>query len=121
MTTLNEARHAGEFLVSEANGHRSRETVTIANGEDLVAGAVLGQVTADSTYKEYNPANVDGSETAVAVLYDAIDATGGEEDGVAIVRDAEVAEAALTWFDGATGPEQDTGVAELANVGIIAR
>lgn len=121
MTVFNEGRHAAEFLVSEANGHRSRETITIASGEDLEAGAVLGQVTADSTYKEYNPGNADGSETAVAVLYDAVDATGGEEPGVIIARDAEVDAAALSWFDGATQGEIDTGTGELADEGIVAR
>ncbi len=121
MTVFNEGRHAAEFLVSEANGHRSRETITIASGENLEAGAVLGQVSADSTYKEYNPGNADGSETAVAVLYDAVDATSGEKDGVIVARDAEVDRAALSWFDGATDAQKDTGVSELANVGIIAR
>ncbi len=43
MTVLNEGRHAAEFLVSEANGHRSRETITIASGENLEAGHILGR------------------------------------------------------------------------------
>lgn len=121
MTVFNEGRHAAEFLVSEANGHRSRETVTIASGENLEAGAVLGQVSADSTYKLYDPGNADGSETAVAVLYDAVDATDGEEPGVIIARDAEAAADALTWFDGASEAQIDTGTGELENVGIVAR
>lgn len=121
MTVFNEGRHAAEFLVSEANGHRSRETVTIASGEDLAAGAVLGQVSADSTYKLYDPGNADGSETAVAVLYDAVDASGGEEPGVIVARDAEVDAAALTWFGGADAGQIETGTSELADEGIVAR
>lgn len=45
MTTLTEGKHAEEFLVSEAPGHRSREAVTIASGANLVAGTVLGKDT----------------------------------------------------------------------------
>ncbi|MEX0752101.1 MAG: head decoration protein [Xanthobacteraceae bacterium] len=48
MTTLNEARHAGEFILSEGPGHQSRENVVILSGEGaLKAGQVLGKVKAD--------------------------------------------------------------------------
>lgn len=36
--------YPGEFLLSESNGDRSRETVVIAKGQDLTAGAPIGQV-----------------------------------------------------------------------------
>ena len=45
MTILTEGRHTAEFLVSEAEDNRSRETVTVASGQDLDAGAVLGKLT----------------------------------------------------------------------------
>lgn len=121
MATLTEGQHAGEFLVSEANGTRSRETVTILSGENLEASAVLGKVTASSKYKEYDPAAVDGSETAVAVLFDAVDASAADKAGVAIVRDAEVNAGELVWFAGATANQKATGEADLAAVGIVAR
>lgn len=47
-TTIDEGQHPGEFLVSEANGYRSRATVTIASGQDLKAGHVLGEIVAGS-------------------------------------------------------------------------
>jgi hypothetical protein len=40
--TLTETLHAGGFVVSEANGFRSREQGTIALSQTLVAGQVLG-------------------------------------------------------------------------------
>lgn len=43
MTALTEGRHAGGFIVSEANGHRSRSTGTLASGETVEAGQVLGR------------------------------------------------------------------------------
>lgn len=121
MTVFTEARHTAEFMVSEANGYRSREQITIASGQTLEAGAVLGQITASGEYTEYNPANVDGSETAVAICYAPTDASAAAKQATIIARDAEVAAAALTWFAGATAPQIAAGTAELEAVGIIAR
>jgi hypothetical protein len=45
MTTLTEDLHAGAFIVSEGNGKISREAITVASGQNLKAGAVLGQIT----------------------------------------------------------------------------
>ena len=41
MTPINETNHMGEFLVSEANGRRSREAGVLATGNNLAAGAIL--------------------------------------------------------------------------------
>ena len=43
MAALTETFHAGGFLVSEANGSRSREQITVLSGQDLLAGTVLGK------------------------------------------------------------------------------
>jgi hypothetical protein len=43
MTAFTEGNHAGEHIVSEASGTRSREVVTIASGQNLAAGTVLGR------------------------------------------------------------------------------
>ena len=37
MSVLVETRHPGEFILSEANGQRSRETITIASGAGIIA------------------------------------------------------------------------------------
>lgn len=45
LPTFSEGRHTGEFLKTEANGHRSRENRTIASGSGrLQAGTVLGMI-----------------------------------------------------------------------------
>lgn len=121
MSTLTEGQHRGEFLVSTANNSRSFEKVTIASGQDLKAGHVLGVVTASGEYSEYDPDNDDGTETAVAVLYDNVDASDGALEATIVARDAEVNGAELVWFADATEGEKTTGKSELADVGIIAR
>ena len=99
----------------------SRETITVLSGETLEAGAVLGKVTASGKYKALDPAAVDGSEAAAGVLYDAVDASAADAEGVAIVRLAEVNAAELVWPAGITGGEQTTALGELAALNIIAR
>ena len=72
-------------------------------------------------YKEYNPANTDGSQTALAVLIDAVDATSGDQEGLVIARQAEVNAAELVWFAGATDAQKKTGTNQLKNQTIFAR
>ncbi len=45
MTTLTSTGNPGAFLVSEANGLRSRSVITVLSGEELEAGHVVGAVT----------------------------------------------------------------------------
>lgn len=213
MTTLAEAQHKGEFLVTEDEGTLSRETITILHGQNLKAGHVLGKVTvgtatgaavsgntgngaisgvsagdtakagfyqllciepaanggvfevedpdgvivgravvgtpfigpvnftiADGSadfvagdrfaitvaagsgkYKEYNPANTDGSQIAVALLLDNVDAAAADKAAVAIVRNVEVNAAELIWFTGASNDQKNTGLEQLKTKTIIAR
>lgn len=119
-TALIEGRHAGEFLMSEAPGQRSRENVTIASGQDLPAGAVLGKLTSGGKYVEYNNGLSDGSQTAVGVLISPCDASAGDVEAAIIARDAEVNGDCLEW-----GSESATditaGVVDLLAAGIVVR
>jgi len=47
-TSFTETGHAGGFMVSEANGWRSRDSGVIISGADLLAGTVLGKITKGS-------------------------------------------------------------------------
>jgi hypothetical protein len=62
-----------------------------------------------------------GGLLAAGVLYDAVDASAADAEGVAIVRLAEVNAGELVWPAGITGPEQATALGELAALNIIAR
>jgi hypothetical protein len=57
MTTLTEDLHASGFIASEANGHRSREEITVLSGQNLKAGAVVGKAAAGAA----TPAAVAGN------------------------------------------------------------
>ena len=68
MTTFNETQHAAEFLVSEASGTRSRETGTLLSGQDLEAGAVLGEVTKDTASAAAHAGNTGDGTVGEVVL-----------------------------------------------------
>lgn len=121
MTTILEGRHPGEHISSEANGTRSRGVVTIASGQNLGPGTVLGKITASGKFVQLAPAASDGSEAAAAVLYDDVDATAADRPGVVHLRDAEIKSAALVWPAGITTNQKTTALGQLAALGLIAR
>ena len=113
---------AGHYIVSEADGYRSRDQVVIASTSGvLLPGAVLGKVTASGKYMPLAPAAADGTQTAAAVLFEGCDATAADVRRTATTRDSEVSAAALVWPAGTTDPQKTAALAALAAVGIIAR
>jgi hypothetical protein len=116
-----EGKHPGEFIISEANGHRSREVVTIDNGADLVAGTVLGKITVGGKYIAADQDAGDGSDAAVAILYADAAAASAEVQAVVIVRDAEVNRDELTFHANNDAGEITELIGDLATVGIIVR
>ena len=121
MTTFTETNHAGGFIVSEANGTRSRAAILLLAGVAYAAGAVLGRITSSGKFTNYTPGASDGSQTASAILWDAVDATAADSRGVAVVRDAEINSSDLSWVSGVDASEQSTAIGQLANVGIVDR
>jgi hypothetical protein len=129
MTVLNEGRHPGEFLMSEANRQRSRDNITIASGSGVIApGTVLGKFTSGANAGKYSPApnaaadpNV-GNQTAVAVALYGCDATSADADIAAVARDAEVNGKTLTYAPSVDDNTKKAAKnAQLAAVGIIVR
>jgi hypothetical protein len=121
MPELQEGQHTGEFIVSEGNGTISRQTVTALSGDTLEAGAVLGKVGPSGKHNVLNPAGADGSQVAAGILYDAVDASAADTEGVAVVRLAEVHGGELVWPDGITTTQKGIALTALANLSIIAR
>ncbi|EHL97712.1 hypothetical protein HMPREF9946_03995 [Acetobacteraceae bacterium AT-5844] len=123
---LNERFYNGAFLVSEANGTRSRDTVLMKNtgSTDLVldAGLVLATLTADGSAVPFDNAGTDGSETATCILYgQAIVPAGGEKRVTIVSRDAEVNASELVWADGVDDAGKAAALADLLTQGIVAR
>lgn len=122
MTVFNETRHGAEFILSEANGHRSRENGVLDTG-DLAAGTVV-QFSGDKLVAFTATEASDGSldVEAAGILIYAADATTADQDVAYIARDAEVNLKLLTYPNALTdGSDVAHTIASLAKLGIIAR
>ncbi|MGQ2906734.1 MAG: head decoration protein [Aliihoeflea sp.] len=124
MTILIEDRFAGaaHYLVSEANGYRSREQGVVAAGSGLLkAGAVMGRITATGKYVPLDPDGMDGSDNAAAILFEGCDATEDDVRRTFTVRDSEVHADVLHWADGVSDIQKTAALAAMAAFGIIGR
>lgn len=126
METFTENARPLAFLLSEANGLLSRDTVTIAAGAGkLEAGTVLGQVTASKKHVASPNAEVvdiEGAEDAVAVLAYPVDATDADVEAVVVNTDAEVKEPMLIFHASVNdATKRNAKLTQLRSVGIKAR
>ncbi len=122
MPALTEANNLGDLLKYEAPNLYSRDRVTVASGQNLPLGTVVGSVTATGKVKGLDPAASDGTEVSAGVLLVAIDATlADRHDGLLIARHAVVADTALVWPVGITGAQKTASLATLKSLGILAR
>ena len=119
---LVEPMNLGDLLKYEAPSLYSRERVTIAAGQNLPLGTVLGSVTATGKFKQLDPTASDGTQVACAVLLQAVDASLiDRDDGLVVARHAIVAHHALVWPDAITNAEQIAAMAQLAALGVLVR
>lgn len=108
---LSGARTA-EFLLSEANGERSRALFSVpANTDTMKAGTILA---ADGT-----PAAV--PEEAVAILYATVFESTAIQKATAVAKDAEVHGEFLQWPEGTDDADKTAYAVQLATVGIVIR
>jgi hypothetical protein len=122
MPEIKQGLNLGDLLKYEAPNLYSRERVTVAEGQVLALGTVLGQVTASGELSALDPAAVDGSAVAVGVLLQAIDATAAaRSDGLMAARHAILADHALTWPAAITPVEQAAAIAQLKARGLLIR
>ena len=85
MTILTEGQHTGEFLVSEAPGARSRETLTIGRSQTLVAGQVVALIPTDTGAVTVGTPAFTGTGNGTCTLADPAYGAGVQE-GTYLVR-----------------------------------
>ena len=116
----------GDLLKYELNGNFCRETITLKAGTAYALGSVLGKITASGKYRLSPAAQVagdEGAETAVAVLIEAMDATGGDKIGLVVARGPAIVSKAALIFDASVdqAAEKTAKHAQLAAAGIVPR
>lgn len=68
MTVAIEQNNLGDLLKFEAPNLYSREEITVAQGQKLALGAIIGQDSETDLIKALNPAATDGTQNALGAL-----------------------------------------------------
>lgn len=117
MATLNEQQHNFEGVLEEfLNGSGCYEEKTV-EGTDLAPMTVLGMITVGGNYAIHDPAETDGTETAAGILMRPLDNASGEA-ALVLTSQARVAQGALQWITGISGPQIATAIGHLATLDI---
>lgn len=112
---------AGHFVLSEANGNRSRQRIVVGPNQNLLAGQVISKVTGSEAYVALDPDATDGSQTAAGILYDDVETDTEAKAAVSFERDCEVVLAKLVWPDGITELQKTGAITALSAKGVHAR
>ncbi|WP_157314568.1 head decoration protein [Chitinibacter sp. GC72] len=122
MPKQQEPINLGDLLKYEAPNLYSRDTGTIAAGQVLALGTVLGRASVSGKLGQLDPTATDGHETAVAILAQDIDTSLIEhDDALLIARHAIVARQTLIWPSGISAAQKTTALNQLEARGILAR
>lgn len=122
MTAITEGLNLGDLLKYEAPNLYSREQVTVAAGQNLELGAVVGRITASAKFKVFDPAATDGSELPAGILLGACDATLiDRDDAMLLARHGMVASNAVVWPAGITTEQKTTALAQMSSLGVLVR
>ena len=122
MPVITEGLNLGDLLKYEAPNLYSRDQVTVAAGQNLVLGTVVGIDATTAKVKQIDPAATDGTEVAVGVLATSVDASLiDREDGILIARHAVVADHTLTWPAGIAPLDKAAAIAQLKAAGVLVR
>ena len=118
---LTEGKNLGDLLKYEGPNLYSREEVTVASGQNLKRGAVVGMVTTSGLIKQLAPAAEDGTEVTIGIMMDDVNASTGNTKTVAIMREAIVAHNAVVWPASITAAQKKAATESLKNYGIVLR
>jgi hypothetical protein len=121
MPVQTESNYLGDWLKYEEDNLYSRDEVTVASGQSLATGTVIGVITASGKVTQLAPAASDGSETAAGVLLNPVDASAGDQPGVIIARHAICSDKGLVWPASITGPQKAAAISQLKALGILVR
>jgi len=122
MAVITERNYISDLVKYEVeNLDYSRNAETIAAGQNLGLGTVLGRKTADGKLYALAPAASDGTQNAHGVLIGDVDATLIDRTGIVVARHAVLADSKVVWPAGITVPQKAAAVAQLEAKGILIR
>ncbi len=120
MSCITEQNNLGDLLKYEASNLYSRDQITVAKGQNLKLGTVVGCDTKDGLIKSLNPTATDGTQTAIGVITSDVNATETTK-AVIITRIAMLADHAVVWPANITEEQKAAAIKQLDARGIIIR
>ena len=119
MTSITETNNLGDLLKYEASSLYSREQITVAKGQNLKLGTVVG-CDKDDVIKVINPTATDGTQTAIGVIASDVNAKENTK-AVIVTRMAMLADHAVVWPANITEEQKAAAIKQLEERGIIIR
>jgi hypothetical protein len=109
------------FIVSEANGYRSREQIVVAQGGLYRDGTILQAVAGDELkYAPFASGDEEGGGS-LAVLFQTVDARDADVRATGMVRDCELQRAMLKFAGEVSAAEREAAYAGLAAAHVVMR
>ena len=121
MTVSIEPNNLGDLLKFEAPSLYSREEITVAQGQNLTLGTLVGQESETDLIKALNPAATDGTQNALGALITDTDALAANIKAVIVTRDAILADHAVIWPTTITLEQKTAAIKQLEARGVIIR
>ena len=118
---ITEGTNLADLLKYEAPNLYSREEVTVSAGQNLKLGTVVGRVTATDQIKQFNPTAEDGSQKAIGVLLQNVDASEKTEMAIMAAREVLVAKKYVIWPSEITEEQKKSATENLYDRGIVLR
>jgi hypothetical protein len=120
---IEEGKNLADVLNWEIDKNYCREVVTVASGQNLKLGAVVGIVTATGAAKivSLDPEEEDGSDVAVGVVLENVNATSGAKKAVIVTRIATILADGIVFPNGATDAQKKKITKDFDARGILIR
>lgn len=121
--SIEENNRLGDLLKYEADKNYCREVMTVAEGQNLKMGTVVGIKSATDEIKIISIADkeTDGSDLAFGVLLEDVDATLAAKKALVIARDAILASDYVIFPKDATADQKKKITGDLEKRGIVIR
>ena len=121
--SIEENNSLGDLLKYEADKNYCREVMTVASGQNLEMGTVVGIKTATDEIKIVSIADeeTDGSDLAFGVLLEDTDATSATKKALVIARDAILASDYVVFPADSTADQKKKITKDLEKRGIVIR
>lgn len=120
MPVIAEQANLGDLIKYEAGSLFSREDIIVNTGQNIAFATVVARLTTGGNIVTLNSGG-GGSDVAVGIICDDVNASTGAKKSLMIARHAIVAEDAVVWPAGTTATQMATAISQLKALGILIR